>query len=138
MPDKILYETKNVQMYIDESVPCLINVWNGFIPSKNFREALYKLVDLIKEHRPHYPELHLLADTRTLGVVSREDVAWVSSEINPLYLEAGSQFEAFVLSQDAFGQMAVKRYASQTTEKGSFTVQMFTDIDEAKAWLKSV
>lgn len=138
MPDKILYETKNVQMYIDESVPCLINVWNGFIPSKNFRDAILKLVELLKEHRPNYPKLHLLADTRTLGVVSRDDVQWVSNEINPLYLEVGTQFEAFVLSQDAFGQMAVKRYVSQTTEKGSFTVQMFTDIDEAKAWLKSV
>ncbi|MEY3220033.1 MAG: hypothetical protein RIT27_1390 [Pseudomonadota bacterium] len=138
MANKILYETKNVQMYIDESVPCLVNVWSGFVPSKHFRDAILKLVELLKEHRPHYPKLHLLADTRTLGVVSRDDVQWVSDKINPLYLEAGAQFEAFVLSEDAFGQMAVKRYVSNTTEKDAFTVQMFTTLEDAKAWLISV
>jgi hypothetical protein len=138
MPQEMLYETKNVQMFIDESVPCLVNVWNGFVPSIEFRQSILKLVELLKEQRPNYPKLHLLADTRTLGVISRNDVEWVTQEINPLYLEAGAQFEAFVLSKDAFGQIAVNRYVSQTTAKGEFIVQIFDDLEKAKDWLKSV
>lgn len=138
MPPKMLYETKNVQMFIDESIPCLVNIWNGFIPSVEFRNAILKLVELLKEHRPKYPKLHLLADTRTLGVISRDNVQWVTEEINPLYLEAGVQFEAFVLSKDAFGQIAVNRYVSQTTAQGDFIVQIFDDFEKAKNWLKSV
>lgn len=138
MSQKMLYETKNVQMFIDESVPCLVNVWNGFLPSVEFRRSILKLVDILKEQRPKYPKLTLLADTRTLGVISRNDVQWVSDEINPIYLEVGVQFEAFVLSKDAFGQVAVNRYVSQTTEKGEFIVQIFNDMEKAKAWLKSI
>jgi hypothetical protein len=138
MPQEMLYETKNVQMFIDESVPCLVNIWNGFVPSEEFRNSILKLVELLKEHRPKYPKLHLLADTRTLNVVSRNDIQWVTDEINPLYLEAGVQFEAFVLSKDAFGQVAVNRYVTQTLKQGAFYVQMFDDIEEAKDWLKSV
>lgn len=135
---KMLYETDRVQMFIDESVPCLMNVWNGFVPSAEFRQSILKLVDLLKEQRPHYPKLNLLADTRALNVISRNDIQWVTDEINPLYLEAGAQFEAFVLSKDAFGQVAVNRYISQTTKQGIFSVQMFDDLEQAKAWLKSV
>lgn len=138
MSQEMLYETQNVQMFIDESVPCLVNVWNGFVPSTEFRRSIFKLVELLKEHRPKYPKLHLLADTRTLNVVSRNDVQWVTEEINPLYLEVGVQFEAFVLSKDAFGQLAVNRYVSQTTAQGEFIVQIFNDLEVAKAWLKSV
>jgi hypothetical protein len=138
MSKEMLYETTNVQMFIDESVPCLVNVWNGFIPSIEFRDSIFKLVELLKEYRPKYPKLHLLADTRTLNVVSRNDIQWVTDEINPLYLEAGVQFEAFVLSKDAFGQVAVNRYVTQTLKQGAFCVQMFDNIKDAKQWLKSV
>lgn len=138
MSQEMLYETKNVQMFIDESVPCLVNIWNGFVPSAEFRQSILKLVELLKQHRPNYPKLNLLADTRTLGVISRNDVQWVTEEINPLYLEAGAQFEAFVFSKDAFGQIAVNRYVTQTTTKGDFIVQIFDDLEEAKNWLKSL
>lgn len=138
MPQEMLYETDRVQMFIDESVPCLVNIWNGFVPSAEFRQSILKLVELLKEQRPKYPKLHLLADTRTLNVVSRNDIQWVTDEINPLYLEIGVQFEAFVLSKDAFGQVAVNRYVTQTLKQGSFHVQIFDDLEEAKQWLKSV
>ncbi len=138
MSPEMLYETKNVQMFIDESVPCLVNIWNGFLPSAEFRNSILKLVELLKEHRPNYPKLHLLADTRTLNVVSRNDIQWVTEEINPLYLENDVHFEAFVLSKDAFGQVAVNHYVTQTLKQGAFYVQMFDDLEEAKNWLKSV
>ncbi len=138
MSKEILYKTKNVQMYIDETIPCLIGEWDGFMPSKVFRENISKLLELLKEHRPNYPKLSILEDTRKLGVVARNDVQWVLEEITPLYLEIDVHYEAFVLSKDAFGQIAVKRYASQNTEKGQFTVQTFDDLEEARTWLKSV
>lgn len=138
MPQKILYKTKNVQMYIDESIPCLVGIWDGFIPNQEFRTNIWKKVELLKEHRPKYPKLHSLVDARTMGVVSRENVQWVSEEINPLFLEAGVQYEAFVLSKDAFGQIAINRYVTQTTQKGNFIVQIFDDVEQAKAWLKSI
>jgi hypothetical protein len=138
MPRKILHETDKIQMFIDESVPCFVGIWNGFIPSKEFRENILKKVELLKEHCPKYPKLHSLVDARTMGVISRNDLQWATDEINPLLLEAGVKYEAFVISKDAFGQVAVNRYVTQTLKQGSFHVQIFDDLEEAKQWLKSV
>jgi len=138
MSQKILHKTNNVQMFIDESVPCFVGVWDGFIPSKEFRINILKKVELLKEYCPKYPKLHSLVDARTMGVVSRNDLQWVTDEINPLHLEAGIKYEAFVISKDAFGQVAVNRYVTQTLKQGSFHVQTFDDIEKAKDWLKSL
>jgi hypothetical protein len=138
MPQKILHETDKIQMFIDESVPCFVGVWNGFIPSKEFHENMLKKVELLKEHCPKYPKLHSLVDARTMGVISRNDLQWATEEINPLLLDAGVKYEAFVISKDAFGQIAVNRYVTQTLKQGSFHVQIFDDMESAKQWLKSV
>ncbi len=134
MPN-MLYETRNVRFYIDESLPCLVNEWDGFIKSQDFREAILKLVDVLRQQKEIYPKLSMLADTRTLGILSREDLEWVTKEVNPLYVDAGITHEAFLLSDDAFGASALNRYTQQTTEHGIFTVKLFSDIGDAKAWL---
>lgn len=134
----ILYSNKNVRFYIDETVPCLVNEWDGFIPSAVFRQSIIKLLEIAKQHRPLYPKLPLLADTRTLGVISRADLDWVTNEINHLYVAAGIQHEAFVMSQDAFGNVALNRYITQTTKYGTFTVQIYPTLEEAVKWLKSI
>lgn len=135
---EILFSTKNITFYIDETIPCLVNEWRGFVKSSEFRAGILKLLAMYKEKKPHYPKLHLLADTRTLGVISREDLAWVTEEINPQYIELDAHYEAFVVSQNVFGQMSLNRYIVNTTEKGNLTVQIFDTMDNAKAWLKSL
>jgi hypothetical protein len=135
---KILYETANVCFYIDEKIPCLVNKWSGFLPSKDFRNAILKLVDILKQERPNYPKLPMLADTRMLGVINHKDLEWVTAEINPLYVEAGVTHEAFILSENAFGAASLNRYITQTTIYGKFTVKLFNDLDEAKDWLQTV
>ncbi len=134
---KILYETHNIRFYIDESIPCLVNEWHGFIKSHDFRAGILKLAEILEQQRPLYPKLSMLADTRTLGALTRVDLEWVTNEINPLYVDAGVTHEAFIVSQDVFGTSALNRYTKQTTEHGIFTVQLFDDIEKAKTWLKA-
>ncbi len=134
----ILHATKNVRFYIDESVPCLVNEWHGYISSADFRKNIFKLLEVGKEYRPSYLKLPLLADTRTLGAISRADLDWVVQEVNHLYVKIGIQHEAFVMSQDAFGNAALNRYVTQTTQYGTFTVQIYPSLEEAKQWLKSI
>ncbi len=135
---KILFSTNNIVFYIDETVPCLVNEWRGFIKSSDFRSGILKLLEVYKEQQPHYQNLHLLADTRTLGVINREDLAWITEEINPQYVALGAHYEAFVVSENAFGQISLNRYIVSTMEKGNFTVQIFDTMENAKAWLKSL
>lgn len=137
-PKKILFSTNNIRMYIDEEVPCLVNEWSGFIKSADFRAAISTLLEIYKQQKPHYSKLYLLADTRTLGVISREDLAWVTDEINPKYTALGAIYEAFVVSENLFGQASLQRYVVQTTAQGIFTVQLFDTVEAAKTWLKSL
>jgi|GEM_PF-2546244 len=137
MPE-ILYQTKNVVMYIDKTVPCLVNEWHGFINSKSFRQSILTLVSLLEKHKLQYPKLPLLADTQTLGVIKSDDLKWVTEDINPQYVAAGATHEAFIVSEDAFGQIALEKYMVQTTEQGDFTVQIFDNIETAKTWLKEI
>jgi hypothetical protein len=135
---KMLYETEHVKFYIDESIPCLVNEWHGFIKSELFREYILKLVDLLKEHHSTYGQLNMLADTRELRILPPKDIEWVNQNINPLYIENGASFEAFLIPKDQYGVMSINRYIRQTTQYGDFTVQLFDSLDKAKAWLKSV
>jgi hypothetical protein len=135
---KMLYDTQHVKFYIDESIPCLVNEWQGFIKSELFREYILKLVDLLKEHHSKYGHLNMLADTRELRILPPKDIEWVNQHINPLYIENGASFEAFLLPKDEYGGMSINRYIRQTTKHGDFIVQMFDSLDNAKAWLKSV
>ena len=135
---KMLYETQHVKFYIDGSIPCLVNEWYGFIKSELFREYIFKLVDLLKEHHSNYSQLNMLADTRELKILPPKDIEWVNQNINPLYIENGARFEAFVIPKDEYGGMSINRYIRQTTQHGDFIVQMFDSLDKAKAWLKSV
>jgi hypothetical protein len=136
----LLYESTGVRFYLNTEIPCLLNEWEGFIPKEKFRSAILTLVDVLKTQRAlhGYTTLNLLADTRKLGVISPAEIAWVNEEINPLYLQNGATHEAFVLSSDAFGQAAVKRYVSASTRQGQFTVQLFDSIEDATAWLQKV
>jgi hypothetical protein len=138
MLKKVLYENKHLQIFIDESVPYMAHVWNGFVPSVELRNGILKLTELFKEYAPKYPRLHLLGDTRTLGVISREDMKWLVEDMTPFYVEAGAKYEAFIVSKDAFGQLAVNRYTSQTTEKEYLVAKIFDNTEEALDWLKSV
>ncbi len=138
MDAPVLYESPNLKIYIDESVPCLVNEWSGFVNGPTFREHILTLVDLLKQHSPHYGQLNMLADTRHLNVIAAEDVQWVSQHINPLYVKHGAAYEAFVLPKDAFGERAVKRYMRSSTSEGVFTVKLFDSMGSAKSWLKEV
>lgn len=131
-----LYETDKVRFYLDPEIPCLVNEWRGFLSSEEFRTAIKALVVTLKQLKGEYPHLNLLADTRNLAVVKPDDVQWVTDEINSEYLRAGATHEAFVLSKDMFGQAAVNRYSVQTTKQGNFTVKLFAEMEEAKAWLQ--
>jgi hypothetical protein len=135
---KMLYETQHVKFYIDESIPCLVNEWHGFVISEQFREYILKLADVLKEHHSQYGQLNMLADTRELQVIPPKDIEWVNQNINPLYVENGAGFEAFLVPEDEYGKMSINRYIRQTTQHGDFIVQLFNSLDKANAWLKSV
>ncbi len=136
--DNILFSMAGVKMWIDDDIPCLINEWDGFITSDNFKKAIRKLVSLLGEYSGEYGKLNMLADTRNLAVISTKDLDWVNTEINSQYVKNGASYEAFVIPEDAFGKNSVKKYVEMSTSEGVFTAKYFASIEEAKSWLQEV
>lgn len=139
-PSPVLYQAPGIVFTLDLEIPCIVNEWSGYIPSEAFRRGIEQLVECLRRCREEhgFTTLNLLADTRRLGVLPRQDVDWVNQEINPRYLENGASHEAFVLPRDAFGATAVKRYVMSNDQHGPFTVGLFEDIATARDWLRQV
>ena len=134
-----LFEEKFGTLEYDASVPCITATFNGFMSSEQFRSFLSKGLDLMIEKKKNHNKILWLADTRKHVVQPDKDTKWVADEWNPRALEAGINHIAFVLPENVFGGISVKKYA-ETTEKKDETmvVQMFGDIESAKRWFKNL
>ena len=127
-----------ISIYLDEDVPCLVNEWNEFLPSDQFRRYILKLLAIYQQVRQSQDHLTLLADTRNLSLISPADTKWVASEINPRYVELGCHYEAFIVPENEYGKFSIDSYIRHSTSMGPMITRKFTNIAKAKSWLKAV
>ncbi|UII27409.1 hypothetical protein LVD15_02965 [Fulvivirga maritima] len=133
----LLEKSKGVLEY-DESAPCVIGRFTGFMKSDEFRAFLLKGLEYCIQYKPEGKDIMWLADTRSHSVQQKEDTDWVATHWNPKALEAGVRYVAFIVPENVFGEMAVKNYMNQSTKYGGKTLHigMFSTIDQAKEWFK--
>ncbi|MDJ1500536.1 hypothetical protein [Xanthocytophaga agilis] len=131
---KIL-EEKFVNIDYDAASETLIQTWLGFISSENFRNAIDKTVDISREKNVRA----IISDTSQLSIVRREDTEYAAS-VMPELIQNGLKRMAFVLSENAFAQMSVKNFSTQTKEKveENELVKHFASMELAKKWINSV
>lgn len=134
-----LYEEKYGSLEYDPSVPAIVATFNGFMSSEQFRDFLTKGLNHLIEKKKNHSKILWLADTTKHVVQPDQDTAWVANEWNPRALKAGIRHVAFVLPENVFGNMSVKKYASNSEKKGDdMIVQMFGTLDSAKNWFKNL
>lgn len=119
----------------------------GYYTSVQFRANVRILAEEYGRCKQKHPRLELLIDQTGLEVMDSEDTAWVASEIDPIYRAGGLKRKAFLLPENIFATLATEAYTDHrkeldkqaettavATEKHDF--QLFTDRDEAIAWLQ--
>ena len=67
---------------------------------------------------------------------SSEDYEWSTREWRPKAIKAGWRYWALVLPLKIVGQLTMQRIL-RLYEEGPVTVKLFSDPDEARAWLES-
>lgn len=135
----ILLKEKYGSLEYDSTVPCITATFNGFMSSEQFRNFLNKGLDFLIEKKRFHDRILWLADTTKHVVQPDKDTKWVADEWNPRALKAGIYHVAFVLPENVFGGISVKKYAETSEKKGdSMVVQMFGDINSAKTWFKGL
>jgi hypothetical protein len=134
-----LLEEKYGSLEYDPATPCIIASFNGFMSSEQFRDFLNKGLDLMIEKKKNHKKILWLADTSKHVVQPDQDTKWVADEWNPRAIKAGIHHVAFVLPENVFGNLSVKKYANNSEKKGdAMVVQMFGTVDSAKAWFKNL
>lgn len=123
----IVYEHANVKIEYNQMKQRLTQTWNGFIPSADFKKAIDETVNFCSNN----PVKTIISDTLNQGVVKPEDTEYAGS-VMPAMFQKGLRAMAFVIPENIFTQLSLKRFADQ--EK-SENVQYFKTVPEASSWL---
>lgn len=108
----------------------LIQNWNGFSSSEEFRYAINVTLEFFKQNESVE---NILSDTRKQKVVNSEDVEWVADTINPKLVENGLKKIAFIFPEDIYASLSVGHFIEKSH---GFDIGYFDDLEKAKSWIK--
>src|SRR5438046_2254258 len=102
---QLLYDNPACKIYFNEDLNAVQTEWYG-LPSEG--EELYTILDAVVDAMKEMKTGVVIADARSMQVISRADQQWISENWYPRALEAGFSHEALVVTQYTFNEVAVK------------------------------
>lgn len=129
------------QIYLDEpylsirwrSVPqILFAEWKGYATSDEFRAALLKGVQAIREHHV----VGYVSDARKAKVFVAEDMKWVSEVWLPQVLKAGLKRMAMVTAEEGLGKAIIEDVTKEINNHG-LAMRKFNSVASATVWAQS-
>ena len=128
---KIIRDDDKVRMEVDLRRSLISIVWQGYVPSPDYRAILLQALDLIIVHGLK----SWVSDSTRMGVILRSDEKWTMDVCTPMLVKGGLRRVAIVRSMDFFSQTASERMVEATTGKVPYVVEFFNDKEAALAWL---
>lgn len=128
---KVIRNDELVRIEVDQAHNMVISTWTGYVPSDDYREALWQVLDQIKLN-------HLglwLSDTQAMGAILRSDEKWSVETFVPELLKYGLRRVAVVQSLDYFNRTTTERMASAAQAVAPFKVEFFPSAAEGVHWL---
>lgn len=128
---QIIRDDDKVRMEVDFRRSLVSTVWQGYVPSPDYRAILLQVLDLIIVHGLK----SWVSDSTRMGVILRSDEKWTLDVCTPMLVKGGLRRVAIVRSMDFFSQTASERMVEATTGKVPYVVEFFNDKEAALAWL---
>lgn len=128
---QIIRDDDKVRMEVDFRRSLVSTVWQGYVPSPDYRAILLQVLDLIIVHGLK----SWVSDSTRMGVILRSDEKWTLDVCTPMLMKGGLRRVAIVRSMDFFSQTASERMVEATTGKVPYVVEFFNDKEAALAWL---
>lgn len=125
------FENDTTRIYYDDTIPGLIQVWNGFATGVPLREAHEALLRL----QLQFGTAKSLSDLRSMRVIPRADQQWIQDVFFPKALAAGYRTVAIIASNNIFNQTSVKNILLHIGREDSFRAEYFQDEAAARIWL---
>ncbi|MEO7306686.1 MAG: STAS/SEC14 domain-containing protein [Ferruginibacter sp.] len=124
-------ETYNI--YFDGEINAVVMQWDGYATSSQFKEGTELMLNtLIKHHC-----IKVLADIKDMVLIGMEDQQWLDQHFLPRAIEFGFKALAIIRPENYFNKVAVESI-SYKVDKDKLAINFFENVDEAKAWLKSI
>lgn len=117
----------------DELHKCVYTEWKAFANSAEFRAALMRALDAIRDHKA----VAYLSDTRNVKVVVHKDQDWVDEVWRPLLVASGLKRFALVTAASGLGKVTVEDVIDRVHNRG-LLMRHFDSIDTARSWLAEV
>jgi len=118
-------------MHWDRSHKCVISVWKGFANSAEFRAALEKGLQAIRERHA----IAYVSDTRKIKVIVHEDQAWANETLIPQMAAAGLKRLAMVTADAGLGKVTVEEIV-KLVDNRPLLMRSFDSVPAAMRWVK--
>jgi len=114
----------------DKVHKCVHSEWKAFANSDEFRAALMRALDAIKDtHAIAY-----LSDTRKVRVIVHKDQNWVNEVWIPLLIATGVRRFALVKADSGLGKLNVEDVINMVDNRG-LLMRGFDSVPNARMWL---
>ncbi len=127
------YDKPKCKIYHYHTINAIVLEWSGYASYEEFVEACDFSLDLMVEKEGN----KMIANNLKSELVNPRNQEWLTKEWFPKAYEKGYRISAVLVSKSIFNQITVKQIVNKL-DKGKFTVQFFTNLQDATEWLKTV
>ncbi|WP_242926193.1 STAS/SEC14 domain-containing protein [Pontibacter vulgaris] len=125
------FQNHVVTILYDDELQLGTAIWNGFLSSEEFKEAVSACLQLMEE----YKALRWLGDNRKLRAIRQSDQEWFVEYAFPRLAAGTLRRNATVVSEDVFNKMAVEQLIKRADNLGDMVIKEFDSVEDAIAWL---
>lgn len=114
-----IFKEPYLECYYDEEANIMFHVWIKKPNSEQLRSGLTRVFnEYTGLKRKRGGDIHWLADTQNIGVISIDDQAWLEKVWNEmLFVKAGVKTHAVIIGNDVFAKYAMEKFKKTMTEK---------------------
>ena len=127
----IIYNSDIVDLTYSKSDLLVELIWKQNTSSEEFRALYTFAVNFATKNKVKY----FLSDMRNEGLISLEDVKWLTSEVISKAQDFGIKKIALVNEDDIIFSTIYAESVKKKLEKSAINVQIFNDTASARAWL---
>lgn len=130
----VCFDTEYLRVELYENPKVLVTQWYGECTSKEYREALLRFIELVKEH----DVLFAIADRRLLPEISDEDMRWTLSNYLAVFTELPLKRFAVLKSFNEDHDKHLSMFLSNEHYSLPFETKAFDDLTSAYDWVTAV
>jgi hypothetical protein len=115
----------------DSENKCVHSVWKGFANSAEFRAALMKGLQAVRDRQA----TGYVSDTRMIKVIVHEDQKWANETVIPAMAAAGLRRMAMVIATSGLGKITVEEIVKMVDNK-PLLMRTFNAVTPALKWVR--